>query len=132
MAADTSSVEAVLKEVYEGDIRQLLPTKTKVLNMFEEKDAKPWGGRYVTYPAEVGRNQGAGWGTELGALPTAGRVKTTPVRIPMRYMYGRIALSAQVMAATEGPRNAFTSAMTMEMRSLIKSMQNQRGRAIMH
>lgn len=128
---DTAAFDAILKDVYEGGIRDLLPTKTKTLDRFEAKDAKEWGGRVVTYPAKVGRNQGAGWGTEGGALPAAQRVKTTPVRIPMRYMYGRITLTAQVMKASEGNRNAFASAMKVEMDDIIKSMQNQRGRTVL-
>jgi hypothetical protein len=49
----------------------------------------------------------------------------------MRYQYGRIVLSAQVMKASEGAKNAFASAMEQEMQGLIKDMTSQRGRAIM-
>lgn len=132
MAQDTAAFDAVLKTVLGPKIIELLPTKTKTLDIFEALDAADWGGRYVEYPAMVGRNQGAGWGSEFGAIPAAGRVKHTTVRIPMRYMYFRIALSAQVMKASEGSKNSFASAMELEMRQGIKSVQNQRGRTIMH
>ena len=131
MPQDTSAYDVVLKTVYEGGIRELIPTKVRTLEKFQEKDSKSWGGRFVEYPARVGRNQGSGWGTELGNLPTAGRQKYTNVRIPMRYQYGRILLSAQVMKASEGSKNAFASAMEQEMQGLIKDMTSQRGRAIL-
>ena len=129
---DTSSFDTVLKTVYGPGLVVLLPTKTKVLDIFQEMDAKEWGGRFVEYPAMVGRNQGAGWASELGALPAAQRLRHTPVRIPMRYMYGRIGVSAQVMKASEGAKNSFANAMELEMRQLLKTMQSQRGRTIMH
>lgn len=127
---DTSAYDEVLKTVYEGDIRQLIPTKVKTLRMFEEKDATPWGGRFVEFPAKIGRNQGSGWGSEMGNLPTAGRQQYTNVRIPMRYQYGRIQLSAQVMKASQGARFAFQPAMEQEMRGLINDMASERGRAV--
>src|SRR5262245_26618671 len=132
MAQDTSSYDNVLKTVYEGGIRELIPTKVRTLDLFTEKDSRQWGGRFVEYPARVGRNQGSGWGTELGNLPTAGKQRYTSVRIPMRYQYGRILLSAQVMKASEGAKNAFASAMEQEMSGLIKDMTSARGRAILH
>src|SRR6185436_20623433 len=119
---DTSAYDEVLKTVYEGGIRELIPTKVRTLDMFMERDAKPWGGRFVEYPARVGRNQGSGWASEGGNIPTAGKQKYTDVRIPMRYQYGRIQLSAQVMKASEGAKNAFASAMQQEMDGIIKDM----------
>lgn len=131
MPQDTSAFDAVLKEVYEGGIRDLIPTKVKVLNWFEKRPAHQWGGRYVTYPSRVARNEGSGWGSELGNIPTAGRQRYADFRIPMRYMYGRAAFSTQVMKASQGSQNAFAPAMRSEMDGLIKDMQANRGRAIM-
>ena len=73
MAQDTTAYNDVLKTVYEGGIRELIPNNFPTLAMFEEKDASPWGGKAVEYPVKVGRNQGSGWGSELGNIPTAGR-----------------------------------------------------------
>src|SRR5688572_25500424 len=103
---DTSAYDTVLKDVYEGQIRELIPTKVKMYKKFEEMDAKEWGGRRVTYPLRVGRNQGVGAYAERGAVPAAGRQQYTDVDIPMRYVGGRIELSTQVMKASMGPKNA--------------------------
>jgi hypothetical protein len=129
---DTAAYDEVLKIVYEGGIRELLPTKVKTLKLFENRDAKDWGGKFVEYPARIGRNQGSGWGSELGNLPAAGRQRYTDWRIPIRYQYGRIQLSAQVMKASQGNRHAFASAMSQEMDGLLTDMTADRGRAMLY
>ena len=129
---DTAAYDEVLKIVYEGGIRELIPTKVKTLKMFENRDAKDWGGKWVEYPARVGRNQGSGWGSELGNLPAAGKQRYTDWRIGMRFQYGRIQLSAQVMKASQGSRHAFASAMSQEMDGIVKDMTADRGRAILY
>ena len=128
---DTVAYDEVLKVIYEGGIRELIPTKVRTLEMFQDKNAKDWGGRWVEYPARVGRNQGSGWASEMGNLPAAGRQRYTDVRIPMRYQYGRIQLSGQVIKASQGAKAAFASAMEQEMQGIIKDMTSDRGRAIM-
>ena len=130
MPQDTASYDAVLKTVYEGGIRELIPTKVRLYEKFKEKDARAWGGRYVEFPIRVGRNHGSGWATERGQVPAAGQQQYATVRIPMRYQYGRITLSAQVMKASQGAKAAFAPAMEQEMDGLIRDMTSEMGRAI--
>ena len=130
MPQDTAAYDAALKTVYEGGIRELIPTKVRLYNKFKERDAKDWGGRYVEFPARVGRNQGSGFASERGQLPAAGAQQYATVRIPMRYQYGRMQLSAQVMKASQGSKAAFAPAMEQEMDGLIKDMTAEMGRAI--
>ena len=130
MPYDTSTYDEVLKTVYEGGIRELIPTKVRLYNLFQEKDARDWGGRYVEFPIAVGRNQGSGWGSELGQLPAAGSDQFATVRIPMRYQYGRIKLSSQVMKASRGSKASFAPAMEQAMDRLIRAMTHEMGRAI--
>src|SRR5215510_3541780 len=130
MAQETTSYDAVLKEVYEGGIREMIPTKTRVLTIFEEGDNSAWMGREVVYPSRIGRNQGIGWASEMGALPEADKQKYVDTRIPVRFLYGRITLSAQVMKASENSRGAFAPAFRQEMEGIILDLQNERGRAI--
>lgn len=130
MPQDTSSFDDVLKNVYEGGIRELIPTKVKTLDLFREKDAREWGGREIRYPVRIGRNQGVGFGSEGGQLPAAGKQQYTTVSIPMRFQYGRIRLTGQVLKASQGARNAFASAMEQEMDGLIRDLTADMGRAI--
>ena len=131
MPQDTTAYNEVLKVVVEPGIRELIPTKVKTLKLFEEKEARSWGGRYVEKVLNVGRNQGSGWGSEMGNVPTAGQDRFTNAKILMRYQYGRLQLSAQVMKASQGSKFSAEDALEGGMRRLIKSMSSQRGRAIM-
>lgn len=134
MSVDTATFDNVLKVVYGPGIAELIQTKTKALDMFQEGDTEsnPWTGKYVEYPVVVGRSEGSGFASEGGQLPTAGQEKTTPMRIGVRYQYGRIQLTAQVMAQSEGNKGAFASAMEREMQGVVKGMAADRGRAIFH
>ena len=122
MPQDTSTFDEVLKTVYEGGIRDLVASQLKTLELFETRDAREWGGRFVEYPIRVGRNQGVGSYSEMGALPAAGRQQYTQVRIPMKYTGGRISFSTHIMKASAGPRSAFVNAMDSEQDGLIKDL----------
>lgn len=130
MAQDTAAYDTVLKNYYEGGIRDLIPTKVPALEMFERLNANEWGGRFVEYPIRVGRNEGTGYASELGTLPAAGRQQYADVRIQMRYGYGRATFSKQVMQASQGAKAAFAPAMRSEMDGLVKDIANNRGRLI--
>jgi hypothetical protein len=129
---DTATFDDVLKVVYGPGIAELIQTKTKALDMFTEGDSSAWGGKYVEYPVNVQRSEGAGYASEGGLLPSAGREKFADMRIPCRFQYGRLTLTAQVMKQSQGNKNAFASAMEREMASVVKTMAADRGRAILH
>src|SRR5262245_57769196 len=129
---DTATFDEVLKVVYGPGIAELIQTKTKALNMFADGPSDQWGGKYVEYPVNVKRSEGAGYASEGGLLPSAGREVYADMRIPCRYQYGRITLTAQVMKQSQGGKNAFAPAMEREMAGVVKTMAADRGRAIMH
>src|SRR5262245_24732972 len=129
---DTSTFENVLKVVYGPGMAELIDTKVRALDMFQEGSSADWRGRYVEYPVVVGRSEGAGWAVEGGQLPTAGAEKTTPTRSNVKDMDGRLTLTPQTMKAAEGNRASFASAMDRETKGVIKTMAAERGRAILH
>src|SRR3972149_1905048 len=106
---DTVSFDEVLRTVWGPAILELVPQKIKLLELFEERDANDWGGREVQQTIHIGRNRGVGAYSEMGAVPAAGQQEYATARIPMRYIGGRIQLSAQVMKASQGPRHAAAS-----------------------
>lgn len=130
MAQDTAAFDPVFKTVYGPRLINLIPQMAPMLDRFEDLDANDYGGKHIEYPIKISRTQGVGAYSELGSLPQAGRVKTAPVRITVRYFGGRIQLSAQVIEASQGPRHAFENAMEMEMDDLISTMQNDRARIV--
>lgn len=127
---DTSTYDAVLKEFYEGAIRDQIVTRAKMYTRFQEKDAKQWGGRQVTYPIRTGRNQGIGAYAESGSFPTPGRNKHTNVQIPMRYVGGRIRLTSQAMKHSQSSKGAFASAFQQEQDGLVEGFVNEFGRMV--
>ena len=129
---DTAAFDEVLKIVYGPGIAELIKTKTPTLDLFTEGSNAEWGGKFVEYPVNVKRSEGAGYYSEGGLLPSAGREAYADMRIPCRFQAGRITLTAQVMKQSQGNKNAFASAMEREMASVIKTMAADRGRAILH
>lgn len=127
---DTVNFDAAMKTVYADGIAELIPNKFPLLEMFEERDSKEFGGRYVEQSVHVGRNTGVGAYSEMGAIPAAGQQQYTTKRIPMRFMAGRIQLSAQVMRMSQGSRSAFEPAMESEMRRLANDMRNEFARIL--
>ena len=128
---DTTTADNLLKDHYTDGVIELLPAKVRVLRMFEDDTANAaWSGRAVVKSVHVGRNEGSGWAGENAALPSAGEQQYTTKRIPMRYQYGRIKLTAQVMEQGQGNKAAFIAPLESETKGLIKDMAVERGRAI--
>jgi hypothetical protein len=97
---------------------------------FQDKDAKMWGGRQVTYPIRTARNQGIGAYAESGSFPTPGKNQYTTVSIPMRYEGGRIRLTSQVMKHSASGKGAFAPAYQQEQDALVEGFVNEFGRMI--
>jgi len=127
---DTTAADAILKDWYEGAIRDQIVTKAKMYRRFQDKDAHQWGGRQVTYPIRTGRNQGIGAYAESGAFPTPGRNSYTTVSIPMRYEGGRIRLTSQAMKHSASDKGAFASIFQQEQDGLVEGFVNEFGRMI--
>lgn len=127
---DTAHLDAALKTVYGPDMVDLINKATPALDRFEEAKDVEWMGKVYEYPIKIGRTQGVGAYSEGGAIPTAGRVKTAPVRVPVRYNGGRITLTAQAIEVSESSRGAWVPALKLEMDDLIDNLRNDRARAI--
>jgi len=127
---DTTAYDSVLKDWYEGAIRDQIVTRAKMYRRFQDKDANPWGGRQVTYPIRTGRNQGIGAYAESGSFPTPGRNSYTSVSIPMRYVGGRIRLTSQAMKHSASSKGAFAAAYQQEQDGLVEGFVNEFGRMV--
>lgn len=120
-AATMTTVTAITKEIYEGKIREQLQDEVIGLKRIERTSqgvSSTVGGRYVTFPLRVKRNQGIGYRAEDGTLPAAGSQGYVRVTVGLKYGYGRIHLTGQVMELAESNFQAFASAMDREMSGL--------------
>jgi hypothetical protein len=121
MPATLTTVSAILKEVYEEDVREQMDNGAVALKRIEKSSegvTSEVGGKYVAFPIKTRRNQGIGARNELEALPVAGQQGFTGARIGLKYLYGLVRLSGQTIELADTNFQAFTSALDAEMDGL--------------
>jgi len=124
-----SDFDVVLKEFYEGPIREHLNNKIPILQ-YVEKSKRKWSGRRILFPIHLRRNHGVGARGESGKLPTAGRQEYVESKINAKFMYGRIELTGVVIAASEGDKGAFASALRTEVEGLRRDLRVDMNRQV--
>ncbi len=125
MGATMSTVSALLKEVYEKDVQDQLNNDVVGFRRIEKTSEgveNGVGGRYVTFPLRIGRNQGIGARNENEALPTPGQQATTAARIGLKYLYGGINITGQALALADTNEQAFASALDEEIMGLKRDL----------
>ncbi len=125
MGATMTTVNALLKEVYEPDVQDQMNSDTTSFKRIEktsEGTTNEVGGRYVTFPLRIGRNHGIGARNENEALPTPGQQKTTAARVSLKYLYGGINITGQTMKLAQKNFQAFASALDEEMDGLKRDL----------
>ena len=125
MAADTSTIDALLKDNYGPAVVPQIITDFPLLSFFNEGDMTGFDGRNIVYPARTNRNRGVMATAERGNLPTAGQTQNVEVRIPMRYVHGRIQLTGQAIKLSRTNEGAFVRAMQNEMDDLVDALRLQ-------
>lgn len=118
MGATLTTVDAILKEIYGPRIVDQLQDETVAIKRLEKSSdgvVETVGGKYVNFPLRVGRNHGQGYRDENEALPSAKQQKYAEAFVKLKYGYGRVRLTGQVMGLAEKNYQAFASAMDREM-----------------
>lgn len=121
MPASLTTVNAITKEIYQGRIRNQLQEEAVGLKRIEKTSEgveSQVGGKYVTFPIRVRRNHGIGYRNELEQLPAGGQQGYASVRVGLKYGYGRVRLSGQLIELADTNYQAFSSAMDLEMTGL--------------
>lgn len=125
MGATMTTVSAMLKEIYEPDVQDQMNSKAKGLKRIEKTSegvSNDVGGRYVKFPLRVGRNHGIGARNEMEALPTPGQQKTVAATVGLKYLYGGIRFSGQVLSLADTNPQAFASTIDEEMEGLKRDL----------
>tara|TARA_R100000458_G_C8278091_1_gene253908 strand:- start:110 stop:1417 length:1308 start_codon:yes stop_codon:yes gene_type:complete len=131
-AADTTftnGFNAVLKDFFEGTVRDHLNTKVTLLQHIE-KSKRSFVGRKVVFPVNLRRTSGVGARGENGALPAADRQRYDDVNISAKYLYGRIELTGPVIEASRGDRGAFASALRSEVEGMRRDLRDDLNRQL--
>lgn len=122
MSATLTTVNAILKEIYEGNINDQLNDERVVMKRIERTaegtTSDSVGGKYVTFPVRTARNAGISYRAENTQLAAAGRQGLKSAQETLRYGYGRVRLTGQLIDLAETNRQAFSSAMDIEMDGL--------------
>ena len=115
MPADLATVTAITKEVYGPTIVDQMEneiTLTKRMTKSSANVETTVGGKYVTFPLKTRRNTGIGYRNEGEQLQASGQQGWNSVRVPLRYGYGRVRLTGQVIELVDKDYQAFASAGT--------------------
>lgn len=121
MPVSLSTVNAISKEIYEGKINDQLQSETVGLKRIErtsEGVTSNTGGRFVYFPVRIGRNHGIGSRSENDDLPLSGNQGYARGEVKLKYAYGRVNLTGQVMELVNENYQAFASALDQEMNGL--------------
>ncbi|HET7713227.1 MAG TPA: phage major capsid protein [Patescibacteria group bacterium] len=131
MPASMATVDAITKEVYQGKIQNQLQDEAVGYKRIERSSSgveSQVGGKYVTFPLRVRRNEGIGYRNELEQLQAAGQQGFVSVRVGLKYGYGRVRLSGQTMELASENYQAFADAMDLEMSGLKGDIQKDTNR----
>lgn len=121
MPATMTTINGITKEIYQGKIQEQLQNEVIGLKRIESSAAgvtSEVGGKYVTFPIRVRRNQGIGYRNEAEQLAAAGQQGFASVRVGLKYGYGRVRLTGQTMKLAKTNPQAFANAMDLEMNGL--------------
>ncbi len=133
MPATLTTVNGILKEVYEPRIREQLMNEAVALKRIESSSEgveSQVGGKYVTFPLHTRRNAGIGARNELEALPVAGQQAFAAARVSLRYLYGLMRLSGQTIELADSNFQAFASALDQETEGLKNDLLKDQNRQV--
>lgn len=134
MSATLTTVNAILKEIYEGNVNDQLNneriTMKRIERTAEGTGSDAVGGKYVTFPVRISRNAGISYRAENTQLAAAGRQGLKAAQESLKYGYGRVRLTGQLIALAESDRQSFTSAMDLEMDGLKDDISKDENRII--
>lgn len=132
MPATLATIDALLKEVYRGQVREQLNQEIVALKRIQGSSAgitSDIGGKYVTFPVHVSRNAGIGSRLEGEALPIPGQQGMVPARVGLKYGYGSFQITGQAIRLSDSDPQAFAKAMDVEISNLkldiLKDMNRQ-------
>ena len=118
-----TTLSNILKQDYQGPIREQL-NQSNVLTSVLKKDVSrtAFRGKEAIVPVHTGRNVGRAFADEGSTLPAAGNQAFAQATYNMTYLYGRIQLTGQTIAASSQDKGSFARALDTEMRGLQKDL----------
>lgn len=132
MTTTLTTVDNILKEVYEPRVRDQLQSEIITLSRIEktsegvEQDAV--GGKYVRFAVRVKRNHGIGARNEMEALPNPKTQDYRSAQLKLAYLYGSIQLSGQSFELAETNVQAFATVLDQEVDGMKEGLKKDSNR----
>lgn len=133
MGATMTTIDAIAKEVYAKRIEDQQQEETLTLKRIERSSEgviETVGGKYVNFPLRIGRNTGISYRNENEQLAPAGQQQYAEVTVPLRYGYGRVRMTGQLMELAEKNYQVFASGMDSEMEGIKDDIVKDQNRII--
>lgn len=134
MATTTmSTVDKILKEVYEDGINDQINSEVTTLKRIErtsEGVTHEVGGKYVRFPIRTRRNHGIGARNENEALPIPRTQAYESAYVRLKYLYGGIELTGQTFELADKNFQAFASALDQEVNGLKEGLRKDMNRQV--
>lgn len=134
MATTTmTTVDNILKEVYESDVQDQLQSDVKTLRRIERSSegvTHHVGGKYVRFGVRIKRNHGIGARSENEALPIARTQSYEDAQVSLKYLYGSLELTGQAFELAEKDYQAFASALDQEVNGLKEGLAKDQNRQV--
>ena len=123
---DLSAADKALKIWFQDPITDQVVNKSDLLDWFEQNAnvQESAFGRYVEVSDIYGDPEGVGARAEGGYVPEAQDPKFQNAQIYLKYLYGRVTMTKQVMQQMRRTRAAFISWADAELRRLEKAVRN--------
>jgi hypothetical protein len=118
-----------LKHFYTPVIREQL-VNNNILWKKVTRDSDSMVGDEVYMTLHTGRNEGIGARAELADLPTAGQQAYKQIHFPLRYNYGRIQVTGQVMRQSRSSEGAYAQALKSEVEGVTTDLKLDLNRQI--
>lgn len=128
---DTDAASRILKEHYEGPVRDLVVSHTTGWRMFQGNTQRiESDGKYAVIPLRTGRNHGHAYSAEGGLLADPGSQTWQRAKYDIRSHYGRIYLTGQRILGASGGQASFVSGLSAEMSGLGVDMARDNNRML--
>lgn len=121
MSASLTTVQDLLKEMYEGSVNMQQNEEAVTLKRVEQTAVgvvNNVGGQHVVFPLRTKRNQGISYRPEGGALAASGRQGYARAVENLEYGYARFGISGPAMELAETDPQTFMSTLDGEMDGL--------------
>jgi hypothetical protein len=134
MSTTMTTVQEILKEVYEGKINDQLQSEVITIKRVESTSegvkTNAVGGKYVQFAVRVKRNHGIGARNEMEALPTPRTQGYLDSQLNLSYNYGAIQLSGQTFTLAESDSQSFASTLDQEVTGIKEGLRKETNRQV--